>query len=100
MKLNLQIKIGTNYEKLIYLLGFYVPLTMNGNIIVDGMLASCYGSFDNDLAHIVMAPIRWFPEAIEWIFGEDKGMSTYAKINIQFGEWASPYGQSHNLNNK
>ena len=68
------------------MLGFYVPLTMNGNIIVNGMLASYYGSFDNDLADIVMAPIRWFPEAMEWIFGEDRGISTYAKINIQFGE--------------
>ena len=83
-----------------HLLGFYVPLTMDGNIVVDGILVSCYGSFDNDLAHIVMAPIRWFSEVIEWIFGEDKEISAYAKINIQFGEWALPYGQSYKLNNK
>ena len=38
-----------------------MPLTMEGNIIVDGVLASCYASFDHDLAHIAMAPMQWIP---------------------------------------
>ena len=36
--------------------------------MVDGILASCYASFDHDLAHIAMTPIQWFPEIIEGIF--------------------------------
>ena len=71
---------------------------MEGNIIVDGVLASCYCSFDNDLAHFVMTPIRWIPEAAGWIFGEDDGFSTYAKIGIQFGDWALPYGETEERN--
>ena len=43
-----------------YILGTYVPLTEEGNIVVDGVLASCYASFDHDLAHITMAPIQLF----------------------------------------
>ena len=33
-----------------------MPLTEEGNIVVDGVLASCYASFDHDLAHIAMVP--------------------------------------------
>ena len=40
-----------------YLLsGVYVPLTMEGTILVDGILASCYSSVRHDLAHIGMTP--------------------------------------------
>ena len=31
---------------------------MEGNIIVDGVLASCYASVDHDLGHIAMVPMR------------------------------------------
>ena len=41
----------------IVFLGAFVPLTMKGNIVVDGVLASCYASFDHDLAHFVMTPM-------------------------------------------
>ena len=34
---------------------------MEGNIIVDGVLASCYASSDHDLVHIIMVPIQRFP---------------------------------------
>ena len=67
---------------------------MDGNIIVDGILTSCYASFDNVLAHIVMTPIRWFPEEAEWIFVEDEGLSVYAKIGMKFGDWALPQSQA------
>ena len=35
-------------------------MTMEGNIIVDGVLASCYVSPDHDLAHIAMTPCDGF----------------------------------------
>ena len=49
----------------------YVPLMMEGRIVVDGVLASCYPTVDDDLSHIGTAPIHWFPEIINWLFGEN-----------------------------
>ena len=74
--------------------GAYVPLTTDGNIIVDGILASCYPSTDHDLAHIVMAPIQWFPKIIKWIFGEGNGFPTYVNIVEEFGNWMLPEEQT------
>ena len=65
--------------------GAYVPLTKEGNIIFDEILASCYISIDHDLAHIGMMPIEWFPEIVQWIFGEDDGFSTFAKTTKKLG---------------
>ena len=71
-------------------LGAYVPLTMEGTIMVDGVLASCYPSADHDLAHIGMTPIRWFPGMVEWIFGNDDGWQVYTKISRNVGRFAFP----------
>ena len=58
---------------------------MEGNIIVDGVLASCYPSVDHDLAHLAMAPISWFPENTEWIFGVENAFQVYVRIAEEFG---------------
>ena len=71
-----------------------MPLTREGNIVVDGVLASCYASFDHDLAHIVMETIQWFPEVIEMIFGEDNGSSDYADIAKYLGRMVLPHGST------
>ena len=63
-----------------YILGAYVPLTVGGNIVVDGVLAFCYPSSDHDLDHLAMAPIHLFPDFLEMIFGSDGGFSTYVDI--------------------
>ena len=60
-------------------------MTNEGNIVVDGVLASCYSSFDHDLAHITMTPMRWFPAITKWLFGEDSGFEAYVKITKEFG---------------
>jgi hypothetical protein len=40
--------------------GLYAPLTAEGTVIVDGVVASCYAATEYEiLAHIAMAPIRW-----------------------------------------
>ena len=75
--------------------GTYVPLTMEGTILVDGVLASCYASFDHHLAHIAMTPIRWFPGVMEWIFGWDNGSPSYVNIIKDFGKWIIPHGIQH-----
>ena len=69
-----------------------MALTTEGNIIVDGVLASCYASTDHDLAYFAMTPIKWFPEIIEWIFGNENGLQGYVKIVKEFGGWVQPFG--------
>ena len=50
--------------------GIYAPLTREGNIVVDSVVASCYALIsDHELAHSAFAPIRWLSYAREWIFG-------------------------------
>ena len=73
--------------------GAYVPVTMKGNLVVDGILASCYPSVHHDLAHIGMVHIRWFPKEIEWIFGEDDGIKGYVSIAEDVNGWVLPYQQ-------
>ena len=58
---------------------------MDGNIMVDGTLASCYAFPDHDLAHIGTTPIRWFPEVTEWIFGDDSGSPLFVEIAEYLG---------------
>ena len=71
---------------------------MEGNIVVDGVLASCYASFDLDLAHLAMVPMHWYPEMTGWIFGVTNGTPDYVDIAKGFGRFVLPsvllYGRS------
>jgi len=46
----------------IELTGIYAPVTYSGNLVVDGVLASCYAEYDqfknHEVAHRVLAPLR------------------------------------------
>ena len=75
-------------------LGAYVPLTKEGNIIVDGVLTSCYADFHHDLAHLVMAPMQVFALALEWIFGDDTGFPIYVNIARELGILLLPDGHN------
>ena len=72
--------------------GAYVPLTAEGNIMVNGVLASCYTSVDHDLAHIGMTPMRWFPNIATMIFGEDDGY-TFVRMTKELYKLIKPNGQ-------
>ena len=73
-----------------HLAGAYVPLTMEGNIIVDGTLVSCYASCHHDLVHILMTPIRWSPNIKDWIIGEKNGFPIFVTIAEDVGRWVLP----------
>ena len=49
------------------LAGIYAPVTEQGNIIVENILASCYADFENHkLVHLAFAPLRWFHLGRKW----------------------------------
>ena len=81
-----------------FALGAFMPVTMEGNMIVDGVLASCYASADHDVAHIAMTPLRWFPEIMDCLFGEDNGMHVYAQVFVNMGQWVLS-GRSNSFEN-
>ena len=74
-------------------LGAYVPLTEEGNVLVDGLLASCYPSTDQNVAHIIMTPLIWFPEIMECMFATDSGIQVSVGIAEQLGKWILPTDQ-------
>ena len=63
---------------------------MEGNIVVDGVLASCYALSDDNLAHIGMTPIRWFPGMLNWILGGKNGPQGYVDFAKNLGRWLLP----------
>ena len=38
-------------------------------------------------------PMQWFPQIIQWIFGDDNENSVYVKIDQLFGEFTLPNSQ-------
>ena len=77
---------------MVFIPGAYTPLTKEGNIVVDGVLASCYAFPDHDLAHIGMTPMRWFPDIVESIFGKEKNISPeFVNVVQDMGEWLLPF---------
>ena len=69
---------------------------MEGGIVVDEVLASCYADFGHDLAHIMMTPMQWFSGKIEWIFGDDTRFQVYVSMFRELGILMLPYMQYFN----
>ena len=76
---------------IIVYVGAYTPLTKEGNIMVDDVLASCYASVGHELAHVGMMPIRWFPGMVQWAFGVDNWYSAFAKTTKDLCESGFPH---------
>ena len=53
------IAVGPTIEK-----GTWSPLTTEGTLLVDGLLASCYASFPHDLVDLALAPVKMFPRML------------------------------------
>ena len=77
------------------MLGAHVPLTMEGKLMVGGVLASCYPSADHDVVHVGMSPLRLSPYIVSGIFGEDNGFAVFVDIAADLGGWVIPYGQKY-----
>lgn len=59
--------VSVNYVKR---KGIYAPLTREGNIVVNSVVASCYAVIsDHELAHMSFAPVRWLSFLNEFLFG-------------------------------
>ena len=66
------------------LTGYYSPMTKQGNIVVQNILASCYASFENHkLQHFTFAPFRWFNSARNWLSFKNLEQSP----RVDFNEW-------------
>ena len=70
---------------------------MEGNILVDGVLTSCYGIVDNDIVQIVVKPIQWHPGVVEFVFGDENGIPLFLSLAQDFGRWVLPQGSKLNL---
>ena len=67
-------------------------MTKEGNIVVNGILTSCYADFDHNLGHLTMKPMQWIPMILEWIFGNDMGFPVYVSTARQLGILMLPDG--------
>ena len=56
---------------------------------MDGVLASCYASFDHDIQHIVLQPLLWFPSLMDLLLGEEESLNSYVTILEHVGEMMS-----------
>ncbi|XP_034717415.1 sonic hedgehog protein A [Etheostoma cragini] len=75
--------------------GSFAPVTVQGTVVVDQVLASCYAVIeDHDLAHWALAPIRLAHCVSSWLFrsqpqvsAQNDGVHWYSKILYQLGTW-------------
>lgn len=75
--------------------GSYAPMTAQGTVVVDRVLASCYAVIeDHDLAHWALAPVRlahWVSSLLfssqPQVSGQKDGVHWYSKILYQLGTW-------------
>ena len=68
---------------------------MVGNIVIEGVVSSCYALYNYDVAHIALTPIRLLPRFTEWVFGNDMGGQTFVEIAKYLGNFALPLLQSY-----
>ena len=75
------------------LTGLYSPLTSQGNIIVDNILASCYSDFEShELQHLAFLPVRWL-YAFSEIIAPMKNNDTANGVISEDDEGVFWYGQ-------
>ena len=69
-----------------FFVGAYGPFTVEGNIVVNGIVASCYAGYDQNLAHFALTPLGWFPEKVNRLFGNDISNPEVCSFRSNFTE--------------
>ncbi|CAN9506349.1 unnamed protein product [Ophioblennius macclurei] len=85
--------------------GSYAPVTVQGTVVVDQVLASCYAVIeDHDLAHWALAPVRFAHWVSSLLFtsqrhasAQNDGVHWYSKILYQLGTWLLDSHSMHPL---
>ena len=54
------LKVVNIKEVVVYNDSGYAPLTFEGNIIINDLIASCYAKYGHSTMHIITTPIRWW----------------------------------------
>ena len=74
-------------------LGAYAPLTAEGTIVVDNIVASCYGVLeDHQFLHTAFAPLRLLNYLIPSMVGQNQeGLHWYSEIMQAFGKRTFKY---------
>ncbi|KAM9332957.1 sonic hedgehog protein [Pholidichthys leucotaenia] len=75
--------------------GSFAPVTAQGTLVVDQVLASCYAVVeDHDLAHWALAPVRLAHWLSSWLFSsqhqpsaQKDGVHWYSKVLYHLGTW-------------
>lgn len=72
--------------------GAIAPLTVNGNIIVDGVAASCYAKIDNqELAHLAFSPVRFIYTYASGVLNthsiKQNGQHWYVRLLLQINSF-------------
>lgn len=75
--------------------GSFAPVTVQGTVVVDEVLASCYAVIqDHDLAHWALAPVRlayWVSTLLSSsqppVSAQKDGVHWYSKMLYQLGTW-------------
>ena len=63
---------------------------MEGRIMTDEVLASCYAFGDHDLAHIGITPMLLIPSINDLVLGDDSGIPVYIEIAEEMGSVMLP----------
>jgi len=61
----------------------YAPLTLEGSIIVNDIVASCYGTLNHSIMHILTIPIRWWYFAL-FHFHQLTGFDHFQRMTSNF----------------
>lgn len=73
--------------------GSYAPVTMQGSVVVDHVLASCYAVIqDHELAHWALVPVRLTHWLSSWLWStrseaQGEGVHWYSELLFHLGQW-------------
>jgi len=88
--------------------GVYAPATLEGTVIIDGVVTSSYASVSHELSHAMLAPLRWaYWLSPSLVKTDSHGLHPYTKTLFNMfskyvmhpdpNSWMAPYSLDSNL---